>query len=275
MKKFLKVFSLLGVVCCCLFCFVGCDVFKDSEDDTKLVTQVEYAELAKEREIVREVINNAYTMLNPNIEHDRAVLPTAEVNQDTFIDDDLQMYITFIKEVTSDNDFVPGKLYNAKIEEEEDGKVYGCYLLMNAYCDEDNMVTLNIWQAYNKDVSYYGDTVFVSYDLYFNEQYKVAKTVEYHHEYDNESGSIEESLGLHEFNYSLDGKITSGNGWSQHDTQKYSRIIRGNEYCSEEITIEQEELFDNAIKEVRERTYLYNFARPLSQEAQDRIFSDF
>ncbi|MBQ8522187.1 MAG: hypothetical protein IJ458_00810 [Clostridia bacterium] len=271
MKKFLKAFSVIAILCCCMFTFVGCDIFKDDE------TQSEYASLIAERKVVREVVNNTYTMLNPNIEQGEPVLLTAEHEQESRLDEmnDLAMYVCMVKEVTNDSDFVPGKLYNAKIEEEEGGEIYGCYLLMNAYCDSDNMVTLNIWQAYNKDVSYYGDTVFVSYDIYFNEQYQITKSNEYHHEYDNESDNIEETVSFTEFNYSLEGKIVSGYRYELYGTKKTYSTIRVDDFYEEEMTDEQEGIFNETINKVKERTYLFNFARPLSQQAQDKIFSEF
>lgn len=273
MKKLLKMFSLIAVVCSCLFACVGCSIFKDDEKTTTNA-QVEYAELAKERKIVREVINNTNTILN-HVQGSETIVPTAEASQEYYVDEDLQLYITFIKEITNEKDFVPGKLYNAKIEEEEDGELYGCYLLMNAYCGEDNIVTLNAWQAYDKDVSSYDNSVFVSYDIYYNEQYKVTKTVKYYLDYESGFNGVSATLALNEFNYSLEGKIVSGNGWIQFDTYKYSRSIKVNEYCDEALTSNQEEDFNNAMKLIKERTYLFNFARPLSQEAQDKIFSDF
>ena len=151
MKKFLKVFSLLAVICCCMLTFVGCDIFQDTNE-----LQVEYRELVEERKIVREVANNTKEMLTSNIEQEHLAssheikAKSGEDVEDWIIDDCIEgllMYSTWVNAVINSTDFVPGKLYNAKIEEEEDGVVYGCYLLMNAYCDGDDVVTLNVWQA--------------------------------------------------------------------------------------------------------------------------------
>ena len=283
MKKFLKLFSVIAIICSCMFSFVGCDMLKDDSN-----AQVEYAELAKERKIVREVVNNTKQMLTSNIEQQQEPATTSsemsaqsgQVDVEQILDectDDLKMFVVFVGEVVNDADFVPGKLYNAKIEEEEDGVLYGCYLLMNAYCDGDNMVTLNVWQAYNKDVSYYGNTVFVSIDIFYNEEHKPIETIEYHHEYEiGVSENVTESLGVHEVTYSTNGEAVTYLGATTNSLgEKKVRVVDENGYSELAIEGEVETRFNNAMLEIRERTYLFNFARPLSQAAQDKIFSEF
>lgn len=283
MKKILKLFSMLLVICCSMFTFAGCDIFK--EDDT----QNEYASLIAERKIVREVVNNTQAMLTSNIEQAQAPLAqSSEILAKSSAEDylrecteDLQMHVVWVKEVVNDVNFVPGKLYNAKIEEVEDGVTYGCYLIMNAYCDGDNMVTLNVWQAYNKDVGYYYDTVFVSIDIFYNENYKPIETIEYHHEYEDGNefpgyeGRILESLGTHEVIYSDNGKaISCLSATTDIYGEKLVCEVDENGYSELDIVGEIETNFNNAMIEIKERTYLFNFARPLSQEAQDKIFSE-
>ena len=282
MKKFLKIFSVFALICCCLFSFTGCDIFESDSN-----AQVEYAELAKERKIVREVINNTYTMLTSEVQQEEGASPTSSEilaqSGDTEAEqylawstEDLQLYVTFVNAVTNSADFVPGKLYNAKMEEEEEGVVYGCYLLMNAYCDGDNMITLNVWQAYDKDVKGYDDSVIVSFDIYYNEEYKPTRSVEYHHEYEEGDLGVDEVLGIHEVTYSADGQAVTYRGVNSYD--KCIRIIDQNgcnEYLEADFTEEMQTAFDAGMELVKERTYLFNFARPLAQEDQDKIFSEF
>ena len=283
MKKFLKIFSVIAVLSCCMFSFVGCDIFK--EDDA----QNEYASLISERKIVREVINNTQLMLTNSIQQEPETLTSSsEISAKNGQSDaeqllkwsteDLQMYSTLIKAVTNSSDFVPGKLYNAKIEEEEDGELYGCYLLMNAYCDGDNMVTLNVWQAYSKDVKEFGDSVIVSFDIYYDEEYKPLRSIEYHHEYENEFGLVE-SFGIHEVVHSSNGDALTYRGAKTYTNgEKHIEIVDENgylEYLEEDIVGEIGTQFDNAMLKIKERTYLFNFARPLAQADQDKIFSEF
>lgn len=287
MRKFLKLFSVFAVICCCMFSFVGCDMFKDDN------TQNEYASLIAERKIVREVVNNTQAMLTNNIEQVQEPLSqsaeiVAQNGQNdseqilTWCTEDLQLFVTFVNAVTNSVDFVPGKLYNAKIEEVEDGVTYGCYLLMNAYCNGENMVTLNVWQAYNKDVSYYGDSVFASIDIFYNENYRPIKTIEYHHEYEDGNefpgyeGKILEDLGVHEVVYSSSGDaITYRGATTDIYGEKQVQVVNENGYSELDIIGEVETNFNNAMIEIKERTYLFNFARPLSQADQDKIFNEF
>ena len=289
MKKFLKVFSVVVIICCCMFSFVGCDIFKDDETNV----EIEYANLIAERKIVREVVNNTQAILTSNIEQvqepltqSSGILAQSGQNNGEEIlaecTEDLHMYITWVNTVTNSVDFVPGKLYNAKIEEVEDGVTYGCYLLMNAYCDGNNIVTLNVWQAYNKDVSYYGDSVFVSIDIFYDENYKPTETIEYHNEYEDGNeypgyeGRILESLGTHEVTYSSNGEaVTYLGATTDIYGEKLVRFVDENGYSELDIVGEIETNFNNAMIEIKERTYLFNFARPLNQADQDKIFNEF
>lgn len=288
MRKFLKVFSVIAILYCCMFSFVGCDIFKEVDK-----TENEYAQLIAERKIVREVVNNTKAMLTSNTEQVQEPLAQsseiiAQNGQNeaelilTWCTEDLQLFVTSVNAVTNSVDFVPGKLYNAKIEEVEDGVTYGCYLLMNAYCNGENMVTLNIWQAYNKDVGYYYDTVFVSIDIFYNENYKPIETIEYHHEYEDGNefpgyeGRVLESLGTHEVTYSSNGEaITYIGATTDIYGERQVQVVDENGYTELDIVGEIETNFNNAMIEIRERTYLFNFARPLNQVDQDKIFNEF
>lgn len=285
MKKFLKIFSVFALICCCLFSFTGCDIFESDSN-----AQVEYAEPAKERKIVREVINNTYAMLTSEVQQEQGESPTnsqilaqsGDTEAEQYLawsTEDLQLFITFISAVTNSDDFVPGKLYNAQTEQEEGGVVYGCYLLMNAYCDGDNMLTLNVWQAYDKDVKGYSDSVIVSFDIYYNEEYKPTRSIEYHHEYEEGGLGVEEEFGIHEVAYSSDGEAITYRGANTYTNgDKEIRIVDENgynEYVEADFTEEMQTAFEAGMELVKERTYLFNFARPLAQEDQDKIFEEF
>ena len=269
MRKFLKLFSVFAVICCCMFTFVGCDIFK--EDDK---TENEYASLIAERGIVREVINNTCTILKKENETSGALLMGTDLSlidaesEEIFVDmsDSLIWTTGIAKEVINENDFVPGKLYSATIE--FDGEGDGYYLI-NAYCGEGDFVTLNIWATSSRNASNLEDIMIVTSDIYYNNKHEVIKIVNYERQFDESYGYC---IDYFEYHYDADGKFTGGYLLSNWENEKDFFVVTGeNRGYKEEMTSENEEIFDNIMNIGMERTNLFSFARALSQEAQQKI----
>ena len=286
MKKFLKVFSVLMLICC-MFTFAGCAV-KDNDGN-------EYEGLVKERNYVREVLSNTEEFLQSvTIGEDAVAATSANVQSGSPISNpdinvrangydwarnsvkELSGILGAISAVINNDGFVPGKLYNAEITEElGDGGTYSFYILLNAYCGEDGVVTLNYSITESKDnMEYATDSLANAIDIYCNKDGQPIRFV-----------GCESSSDYAEFK---DMRFTdSGKFESCHISQDYETFRRMvdvdkdgeiTDYCeyandptSECFTDEMNETFDSEIEFAKERTCLYSFARPMSKEALDKF----
>lgn len=283
MKKFLKVFSVLMLICC-MFTFAGCAV-KDNDGN-------EYEGLVKERNYVREVLSNTEEFLQSvTIGEDAVAATSANVQSGSPISNpdinvraggydwarnsvkELSGILGAISAVVNNDDFVPGKLYNAEITEElGDGGTYSFYILLNAYCGEEGLVTLNYSISASKDnMEYATDSVANAIDIYCNKDGQPIRFV-----------GCESSSDYAEFKdmrFTESGKFESCHisEWSETnkkmlDVNKDGEITEYQEYDNNEsFTDEMNEKFETEIEFAKERTCLYNFARPMSKESIDKF----
>lgn len=287
MKKFLKVFSVVALICCCMFSFAGCDIFEDKKE--------EYAGLVAERKIVREVVDNAQAMLKSKIEEEAEPAPTGSdisakaLGADYWITSTMQHIagiIEAIDVVISSSDFIPGKLRNAEIinhSTEGGGTTYYTYMSLNAYCGEDNMVTLNysISNGYERGVVYATPSVANSIDIYYDNERQPLRFVEC------EAGGDYADFTDVRFAETSEFESLHLAQWSTNDYNgvvEYRRMVdvdkngevkdleeQSNDPETECFTEEMTENFNAEIEFAKERTSLYNFARPLSKEVLDKF----
>ena len=286
MKKILKVFSVLALLCCCMFSFAGCDMFKKEEGAN------DYASLVAERKIVREVVNNTKAFLQSNLEQETEPVTTAGVgggaraveDPDSLLDNCMRIteyYFSLIDAIINSSDFVPGKLYNAEIVDDADGEEVTYFFLMNAYCDGDDKVTLNFnFVLDSKEAEMYStDSALMAYDIYYNDNNQPIRTVEYECSY---WSGTNKDLTYNEIKFSETGNaVTFYQSTLQTGatgTRKAITIEDENgllEYDESEFTTEMTTAFATEMESVKEKTYLFNFARPLSKEAMDELLDAF
>ena len=306
MKKFLKLFSVFALICCCMFSFAGCNIFEDKE---------EYAELVAERKIVREVVNNTKVFLQSNTAQEEEPVAASSFGVSAraeydYLDDCLEtlnMFIVMIDAVINGSDFVPGKLYNFERTEyttESGGTTYHYYYLINAYCGEGDVVTLNISDlGDSKDNRTYAtNSSSMVIDIHYNNEHKPTRLVNYTNSYNgvvDGDGKIEflmqntdvedmsfsatgECEGLHWYTmgveYTLDWtaertwreivNVDKNGECTRYEEHSHAKPMEG----SEPFTDELREMFEAEMEVAMERTYIYNFARPLPENIVNKIF---
>ena len=273
MKKFLKVFSVVALLCCCMFTFVGCDMFKDDE------TKNEYATLIAERKIVREVIGNTKEMLASNVESETQPLgQSAEVaaksNEGVAdemildINSGLQLTMTIVEGVMSETDFVPGKMYSFTLWE--------FYYVVNVYCSGDNIVTLNMYSNKQYDTDW-SDTIYESMDIYYNEKLEVVKIIDNSKivEIIESEDVVNEYCTITNIIFADNGETVSCNILSKDEDgeKNIQSVIDGTyrEYQESDFTTEMHFEFDESMELLNARTSLASYARPLSSSAQNKL----
>ena len=287
MKKFLKLFSAFALIFCCMFSFVGCNIFEDN-------TKQEYANLVAERKIVREVVSNTKVMLESNIEQEAEPALTSsdisakagDVSNNENLVDAAQMLISnisIIDIIINGSDFVPGKIYNLELEQ-PDGTM--TYFLLNAYCGEGDVVTLNLSMLEgSKDNRVYATaSTLMSLDVYYNNEHKPIKMVDYQSNCRFGEGNQFQRFTFREMAYSSNGQAESyyeaelTNNYEGDSIQSQEKCVinvdnNGTEtiYEGAEITGEIESAFDTAIEIATERSYIYSFARPLTKDVLHKL----
>lgn len=282
MKKFLKGFGLLALVFCCIFSFVGCSFF-DSEN--------EYDNLIADKKIIREVVSNSKKLIQSHLENEpgTSAFP-ADISIKSGYDwvnsamKTSKGLINAIETIINDSDFVPGMLRTLVVEDIIDGDTTYSYVMLNAFCDDDNVVTLNMF-ILNSDtgnVFNFSDYVATSINLHYNNDNMPVKLIvadggfahaEFQEIQFSATGEFESYHRAFKYvNYDENG-VANGEERRITDVDKNGDVTDLSEQDADTSVFSSEirAIFNAEIKFVEEKN---KFGSPLSKEVADKFIEN-
>lgn len=281
MKKFLNGLTIFALIFCCVFSFAGCKKNNEAKSEPDNSNA--------DKEIIREVVENTQVLLQSHLEEAEPVMVSANDGDGyDWAKNSMKQAkgtIGAVQVIINDSEFVPGAMRTLTYEDVVEDQTTYSYIMLNAFCEENNIVTLNMF-ILNSDESnvleHYTDYVTTTISIHYNNNNQPDKLFVF--DCGSEHAELEEIKfsttgefdGYHRsFKYTEyeDGNVTSEQRRIV-DVNKNGQVsdLTENDEDTSVFDVETREIYNNDIDTAVEKTIFENKAgQPLSDEVADKF----
>lgn len=281
MKKFLNGLTIFALIFCCVFSFTGCKKNNDAKSEPDNSNA--------DKEIIREVVENTQVLLQSHLEEAEPVMVSANDGDGyDWAKNSMKQAkgtIGAVQVIINDSEFVPGAMRTLTYEDVVEDQTTYSYIMLNAFCEENNIVTLNMFGLTSDQsnvLEHYTDYIVTTISIHYNNNNQPDKLFVF------DCGS--EHAELEEIKFSTTGEFES-----YHSSFKFAEYEGGNVIFEmrrivdvdkngqvSDLTengedtsvfdVETREIFNNDIDTAVEKTIFENkTGQPLSDEVADKF----